>query len=142
MGIGFAMPINRAKALLSDFQAGRVTERPKPGVVTEFVAGDLAEALSLPRRGGLLVQNVLRGSSEDLAGVRGAREVVDIGNVELGIGGDLIIAIDGTRVERQDALIRAISQRRVGDTIELTIVRDGRTMHVPVKLLRPPADVG
>src|SRR5437764_6542852 len=82
LGIGFALPINRAKALLSDYQAGRVTERPKIGVTTEYVAGDLAEARGLPRRGGLLVQGVVRGSSEDRAGVRGAREVVDIGNVE------------------------------------------------------------
>lgn len=141
IGIGFAMPINRAKALLSDFQAGRVTERPKPGVTTEYVAGDLAQALGLPSRGGLLVQTVARGSSEDLAGVRGASQVVDIGNVELGIGGDLIMAIDGQLVEREDALIRTISQKKVGDTIVLTINRNGRKVQVPVKLLRPPADV-
>ncbi len=141
IGIGFAMPINRAKALLSDYQAGRVTERPKPGVTTEYVAGDLAHALGLPSRGGLLVQSVVRGSSEDVAGVRGAREVVDIGNVELGIGGDLIVAIDGQPVERQDALIRVISQKRVGDTIVLTISRNGRKIQLPVKLLRSPADI-
>jgi len=141
IGIGFAMPINRAKALLSDYQAGRVTERPKPGVTTEYVAGDLAQALSLPSRGGLLVQTVARGSSEDLAGVRGARQVVDIGNVELGIGGDLIMAIDGQSVEREDALIRSISQKRVGDTIVLTIDRNGHKIQLPVKLQRPPADV-
>ncbi len=141
IGIGFAMPINRAKALLSDYRAGRVTERPKPGVTTEYVAGDLAQALGLPSRGGLLVQAVARGSSEDVAGVRGAREVVDVGNVELGIGGDLITAIDGQPVERQDALIRAISQKRVGDTIVLTINRNGRTIQLPVKLLRSPADL-
>jgi len=141
IGIGFAMPINRAKALLSDYQAGRVTERPKPGVTTEYVAGDLAQALGLPTRGGLLVQAVAKGSSEDLAGVRGARQVVDIGNVELGIGGDLIMAIDGQTVEREDALIRAISQKKVGDTIVLTINRNGRKIQLPVKLLRSPADV-
>lgn len=142
IGIGFAMPINRAKALLSDYQAGRVTERPKPGVTTEYVAGDLADALGLPRKGGLLVQTVVRGSSEEAAGVHGARQVVDIGNVELGIGGDLIMAIDGQRVEREDSLIRAISQKRVGDTVVLTINRNGRSIQISVKLLRPPADVG
>lgn len=138
MGIGFALPINRAKALLTDYQAGRITERPKIGVTTEYVAGDLAEALDLPRKGGLLVQGVVRGSSEYLAGVRGAREVVDIGNVELGIGGDLIIAIDGQPVEHEDALVRALSHKRVGDTITLTIVRNGRTFNLPVKLVRAP----
>jgi S1-C subfamily serine protease len=142
IGIGFALPINRARALLTDYQAGRVTERPRIGIRTEYVAGDLAEALGLPRRGGLLVQRVIRGSSEDLAGVRGAREVVDIGNVELGIGGDLITAIDGQPAEREDALVRAISKKRVGDTIVLTINRNGRTFNVPVKLLRPPPDLG
>jgi S1-C subfamily serine protease len=141
IGIGFAMPINRAKALLSDYQAGRVTERPKPGVLTEYVAGDLAQALDLPARGGLLVQTVARGSSEELAGVRAARQIVDIGNVELGIGGDMITAIDGRRVEREDDLIRAISQKRVGDTIVLSIYRNRRNIQLPVKLLRPPADV-
>jgi S1-C subfamily serine protease len=142
IGIGFALPINRAKALLADFQAGRVTERPKIGITTEYVAGDLAEALRLPRRGGLLVQGVARGSSEDMAGVRGARQIVDIGNVELGIGGDLITAIDGQPVQREDALVRAFAGKRVGDTITLTIFRNGRTIQLPVKLLRPPADVG
>jgi S1-C subfamily serine protease len=142
IGIGFALPINRAKALLSDYQAGRVTERPKVGVVTELVAGDLAAALGLPVRGGLLVQRVVRGSSEYAAGIRGAREIVDIGNVELGIGGDLIMAIDGQPVQREDALVQAISEKHVGDTITLTIFRNGRTIKVPVKLLRPPADLG
>jgi S1-C subfamily serine protease len=89
-----------------------------------------------------LVQQVVRGSSEDAAGIRGARQVVDIGNVELGIGGDLIMAIDGKPVEREDALVQAIAQKRVGGTIVLTIYRNGRTIKVPVKLLRPPADLG
>jgi S1-C subfamily serine protease len=142
IGIGFALPINRAKALLSDYQAGRITERPKIGIKTEYVAGDLAEALGLPRRGGLLVQVAVRGSSEYVAGVRGANQIVDIGNVELGIGGDLITAIDGQRVEREDALVRAIANKRVGDTITLTIFRNNRTITVPVKLLRAPTDVG
>ena len=141
IGIGFALPINRAKVLLSDYQAGRVTERPRVGVTTEYVAGDLAEALGLPARGGLLVQAVGRGSSEELAGVRGAREVVDIGNVELGVGGDLITAIDGKQVQRQDALVQAISQKHVGDSVLLTIYRNGRVINLSVKLRRPPADV-
>jgi S1-C subfamily serine protease len=142
LGIGFALPVNRAKALLSDFQAGRVTERPRVGVTTEYVAGDLAEALGLPSRGGLLVQRVVPGSSEMLAGIRGARELVVVGNTQLGIGGDLIMAIDGQPVDREDALVRAISHKRVGDVIHLTIFRNGRTFTLPVKLLRAPADLG
>jgi S1-C subfamily serine protease len=141
MGIGFALPINRAKVLLDDYRAGRVTERPRVGITTEYVAGDLAEALRLPRRGGLLVQEVMNGTSEAAAGIRGATQVVDIGNVELGIGGDLIVAIDNHPVDREDALVRAIAQKRVGDVIALTIVRRGAAINVSMKLLRPPADL-
>jgi S1-C subfamily serine protease len=141
MGIGFALPINRAKALLADYQAGRVTERPKVGVRTEYVAGDLAEALGLPRSGGLLVEQIASGSSEEAAGVRGATQIVAIGNVELGIGGDLIVAIDGQPVTREDTLVRAVAQKRVGDVIRLTVVRNRATIVIPVKLLRPPADL-
>ncbi len=141
IGIGFALPINRAKALLTDYQAGRITERPKVGITTEYVAGDLAEALELPRRGGLLVQNVITGSSEEAAGIRGATQEVVIGNLELGIRGDLIVAIDGKYVDREDAWVRAVSQRRVGDTITVTIVRNGAAVNIKVKLLRPAPDL-
>ncbi len=140
MGIGFALPVNRAKALLNDYQAGRVTERPRIGITTEYVAGDLAEALGLPRRGGLLVQGIARGSSEYAAGVHGAREVVDIGNVELGVGGDLIVAIEGQPVEREDALVRAFANKHVGDTITLTVFRNNRTINLQMKLMRAPSD--
>jgi S1-C subfamily serine protease len=88
------------------------------------------------------VQEVANGSSEEVAGVRGARQVVAIGNVELGIGGDLIVAVDGKPVDREDALVRAISQKRVGDTLILTVVRDGKNVAISMKLLRPPADLG
>jgi len=141
LGIGFAMPINRAKALLSDYQAGRITERPRVGASTEYVAGDLAEALDLPRGGGLLVQKVQPGSSEAAAGVRGAREIVIVGNSELGVGGDLILAIDGQSVDREDALVRAYSHKRVGDVITLTIFRNNREHQVQMRLLRPAVDL-
>jgi S1-C subfamily serine protease len=105
------------------------------------VAGDLAEALELPRKGGLLVQNVIQGSSEEAAGIRGATQVVDIGNVELGIRGDLIVAIEGKPVDREDAWVRAVSQKRVGDVITVTIVRNGSAINVKIKLLRPVSDI-
>jgi len=140
VGIGFALPINRAKALLSDYQAGRVTERPKLGVQTVYIAGDLADALKLPTRGGLLVQNVERGSSAEAAGMRGPREMVLVGNQELYVGGDFIIAMDDQPIDREDTLVRLMNKKRVGDTVELTLFRNGKTTKLPVKLMRAPAD--
>lgn len=138
IGIGFAMPINRAKALLSDYQAGRVTERPKLGVSTVFVAGDLARELGLPREGGLLIQGIQRGGSAAAADLHGPKEAVLVGNYELYIGGDLIMELDGQPVDKEDSLARLMANKRVGETIELTIFRKGKKIKVPVKLVQAP----
>ena len=132
IGIGFAMPINRAKAMLDDFQAGR--KRPRLGVSVVPVAGDYADALSLPTQGGLLIQEVSAGSAAARAGLRGGRELVQIGNAQITIGGDLIMAIDGKPVDRDDAISRALSRKRAGDSIELTIFRNGKTTNMKVTL--------
>src|SRR5215831_21421556 len=95
IGIGFAMPVNRAKAMLDEFQARGHVARPMLGVQTVLVQGDFAQALDLPAEGGLLVQRVEAGTAAEEAGVRGPREAVIVGNVRLGVDGDLIVAIDG-----------------------------------------------
>jgi S1-C subfamily serine protease len=134
IGIGFAMPINRAKTMLDDFQAGRRYGRPRLGVDVVHVRGDLAVALSLPEEGGLLIQNVAPGSAADQAGIRGARRAVVVGNYEIGIGGDLITEIEGQRVDRIDALTRALARKRPGDKLDLTLYRGGRPVKVAVTL--------
>jgi S1-C subfamily serine protease len=132
IGIGFAMPINRAKLMLDDFQAGR--KRPKLGVSVVPIAGDYADALSLPSQGGLLVQEVDSGSAAARAGLRGGRQEVQIGNAQLLVGGDLIMSIDGMPVDRDDAISRALARKRTGDTLELTIFRNGKTMNLRIRL--------
>jgi S1-C subfamily serine protease len=132
IGIGFAMPINRAKLMLDDLQAGR--KRPRLGVSVVPVAGDYADALNLPTQGGLLITEVERGSAADQAGLRGGTETVQIGNAQLNVGGDLIMSIDGHPVDREDAISRALSRKHAGDTLELTVFRHGRTVNIRVKL--------
>ena len=99
---------------------------------------DFAEALELPRDGGLLVQEVAHGSAASTAGIKSATQLVNIGNAQVGIGGDLIISVDGVRVVREDAISRALGKKRAGDTLTLTLVRKGRTSEVKVKLGEAP----
>ncbi len=134
IGIGFAMPVNKAKTMLDDFSAGRRYRRPLLGVSVVHVAGNLAEALDLPTEGGLLIQEVNGGSAAEAAGLRGPRRRVLIGLDEVGIGGDLIMAIDGKPIDRYDALARVLSKKRAGDSLELLIYRGGRTMKIKVTL--------
>lgn len=134
IGIGFAMPINRAKAMLEDFRVGKSFGRPRFGASTVYIAGDLATELKLPASGGLLIQEVGRGSAAEAAGLKGYRDVVLVGNERLGIGGDFITAIDGKPVTESDALARAIARKRPGDTITVQIFRAGKSLNVAVKL--------
>lgn len=131
IGIGFAMPINRAKSMLDDFQLGR--KPPHLGVAVVYIAGDYADALQLPTQGGLLVQKV-DSDSPDGAGLRGGKREIQIGNAQLLVGGDLIISIDGKPVDRDDAITRALGKKRTGDSVELTVFRAGKTVNLHVKL--------
>ncbi|MEP7353473.1 MAG: trypsin-like peptidase domain-containing protein [Acidobacteriota bacterium] len=134
VGIGFAMPINRAKAMLKDYTSGRRPAQPKIGVRSRPISGDWAKDLDLPAEGGLLIDTVERGSAAAAAGLRGANRRAQIGNYVIGVGGDLIIEVDGKRVEREDDVVRAASRKHAGEKVELTIIRDGRTMKVAVTL--------
>jgi S1-C subfamily serine protease len=140
IGIGFAMPINRAKEKLEEYRTTGRISHPVLGVSqTFFVQGDLAEALKMPTSGGLLIQGIDEGSPADAAGLRGpTRSVIVSNRYQLGIGGDLIIAIDGSPVDGQDALRRAMNQKRPGETMVLTIYRGNRTMKVTVTLGSAP----
>jgi len=138
IGIGFAMPIARAKAMLEEFQAHGKISRPVLGVRTVYVAGDLAEMLQLPAQGGLLIQSVERGSPAEEAGLRGPGRVVIVGNYQLGIGGDLITAADGQTIDSNETWQRLMAKKRGGDMLELTIYRGNRSQKVKVKLGAAP----
>jgi S1-C subfamily serine protease len=136
IGIGFAMPITRAKVMLEDYRTGRkYGPPPRLGVNVALVEGDLATELGLPEEGGLLIQQVEPGTPAAAAGLRGARRVAVIGGMyELGVGGDLIMAIDGKPCDTLDALSRGLARKRAGDKVELTLFRNGRKTNVTVTL--------
>ncbi len=138
IGIGFAMPINKAKTMISDHRAGKSYKRPRLGVEVIYVTGEWAEALDLPAEGGLLIQGVQRGSSAERSGLRGPRQFAIVGNAEIGIGGDLIMAIDGQPCDRPDAITRTVAKKRAGDMIELTIARQRKISKLKVQLGEAP----
>ena len=140
IGIGFAMPINRAKEKLEEYRTTGHISHPTLGISQVlFVQGDIAQELNMPASGGLLIQGIEQGSPAEAAGVRGpTRSVIVDNRYRLGIGGDLIVAIDAAPVDGQNALTNAISQKHAGDNIVLTVFRGNRTMKVTVKLGSAP----
>ena len=134
VGIGFAMPINRAKAMLGDFRSGKRPASSMIGVSTYLISGDWADALKLPRSGGLLIGQVARGTPAERRRIAGRHAGGPHRQRLLRVGGDLITAVDGKKVEEENAITRAVAQKHAGDTLDLTIWRDGRTMDVKVTL--------
>ena len=134
IGIGFAMPINRAKMMLTAYETGKRYGRPWLGVEVALVRGDLAVELGLPAEGGLLIQRIIAGSPAEAAGLRSPRRSVIAGNYQLNIGGDLIMAIDGVPATRTEVLSRAMQGKRPGDSLRLTLFRNGSRVDVTVTL--------
>jgi S1-C subfamily serine protease len=133
-GIGFAIPINTAKAVLNDLMTlGRV-RRPALGVRTIPISPELADELTLPVDYGLLIVQVTPGGSADTAGLRGGTERAYLGNIPIMLGGDLIIAIDGEKVQDEQDLSQMMDNHRAGDTVKVTIYRNKKKMDVSVAL--------
>ena len=133
-GIGFAIPINTAKAVLNDLLTlGRV-RRPALGVRTIPIGPELAEEIGLPVDYGLLIIEVTPGGSADLAGLHGGSERAYLGNIPIMLGGDLIVAIDDEKVQDEDDLTQMMNNHRAGDTVKITIYRGKKKMDVSVAL--------
>jgi S1-C subfamily serine protease len=133
-GIGFAIPINAAKAVLNDLiTLGRV-RRPSLGVRTLPIAPELADQLGLAADSGVLIIQVSPGGAAERAGLRGGSERAYIGNIPILVGGDLIIAIDGEEVVDQQDIARIMNNHRAGDTVKVTAWRGKKKMDFQVTL--------
>jgi S1-C subfamily serine protease len=133
-GIGFAIPINTAKAVLNDLVTlGRV-RRPALGVRTIPIDPELAQEMGLAADYGLLIVQAVQGGAADRAGLRGGSERAYLGNTPIMVGGDLIVAVDGEKIESQQNLAQVMNKHRAGDTVNVTIYRGKKKMEVTVTL--------
>lgn len=134
IGIGFAMPINRAREMLDSFASGRKYAPPVLGVTVLPIAGELAQELGYPADGGLLVQTIRRSSAAANAGIKGGDRAVVIGRYEIAIGGDLIVKINGRRAEDANSIPRSLRGKRAGDSVEIELIRSGKIVKVQATL--------
>jgi S1-C subfamily serine protease len=133
-GIGFAIPINAAKAVLNDLVTlGRV-RRPALGVATIPVGPELADQIGLPVDFGLLVVRVSPGGAAERAGIKGGNERAYLGNIPIMLGGDLIVAIDDDDIKDQQDLAQVMNAHRAGDTVKVTVYRGKKKLDVTVTL--------
>jgi S1-C subfamily serine protease len=132
-GIGFAIPINTAKAVLADLtRYGRV-KRPSLGIVDYPIGPDLASQMGLAADSGVLVQKVLPGGAAERAGIRGGSQKAYLGNEPILLGGDLIVAVDGQEVTNSQDINALMDKHQAGDTVSVTIYRGRR--QITLKLI-------
>jgi S1-C subfamily serine protease len=139
IGIGFAVPMNTVRNVVSQLiEKGRV-EHPFIGVGAQEVDQEIAQLFNLPAERGLLVVRVYENSGAASAEMQaGTREVVIDGQSYL-LGGDFIVEIDGKPVSRSEDLRKAIMGKKVGDEITIEAYRGDEKRSFDVKLGRQPA---
>ena len=133
-GIGFAIPINTGRRVAEDLiKYGRV-RRATLGAEGRALWPELSQALGLNVDSGILIERVEPGGPAAQAGIRGGDRPGRQGLQQLRVGGDVLIAVDGKAVTSQMDLNLMLNRSWPGNTITLTVVRDGKKINIPVKL--------
>jgi S1-C subfamily serine protease len=133
-GLGFAIPINVAKAVINDLITIGTVRRPSLGIVSLPIGPDLADQMGLAAEHGVLILQVVQGGAADRAGLRGGTERAYLGNTQIMLGGDLIVAIDGENIQDQQDVQHVMNRHRAGDTVHVTAYRGKRKVEVDVAL--------
>ena len=143
IGIGFAVPSNLLQQSLAQLEQGGVVSldtKPRLGISIQSVS-DYPESvrnnLNLPDQG-IVVQEVQPGSAAQKAGLKGSQFEINYQGQPIPAGGDVITAVDGQPVTTTADLQNDILSRSKGDTVTLTIVRNGQEQQVKVKLTQVP----
>jgi len=133
-GIGFAIPINAAKAVLNDLVTFGQVRRPVLGIHTLPIGPELAAQLGLPADYGVLILSVTPGGPADRAGLRGGTERAYLGNTPIMVGGDLIVRIAGQDVADPQDIAHVMNQHRSGEKVKITFFRGKKKMETEITL--------
>jgi len=128
-GVGFAIPINIAKRVVPELIKNGQVRRPKLGIVPRDVE-TLQNQVRLPVTSGVLIWQVQPGGPAANAGLRGMVQTED-GDIELG---DIIVGLDGEKINNNDELYRALNKHQLGDSVSVEVFRNGTRMTVQVRL--------
>ncbi|MBB5701764.1 Do/DeqQ family serine protease [Ochrobactrum daejeonense] len=125
VGIGFAIPSNMVRAVVESARKGSTSfERPYIGATFQGVTADLAEGLGMNKPYGALITAVVKGGPAETAGLK---------------VGDVVLSVQGVRVDNQDVLGYRLSTAGIGNTISVEVMRNGKSVTLPVKLAKAPA---
>jgi S1-C subfamily serine protease len=138
VGVGFALPINTAKGMIPELISRGYIARPYLGIAGHEIVPALVQALRLPVTEGIMVVEVTPGSPAQRVGIRGGDRAVQVGNMIVRVGGDIITEVDQVKVRTFEELSDFIDAKQPGDTVALTFNRQGKRNVVEVRLREQP----
>jgi S1-C subfamily serine protease len=140
VGIGFAIPINTAREVVEQIEKNGKVQHAYIGISGGDITPALAKALKLPVEKGVLVNEVVKDSPADKAGLEGGDTEATIEGAPVRLGGDIITEVEGKPVSSMEEVVDAVNSAQPGDKMELTVLRgDNETKHVTVTLGVRPA---
>jgi S1-C subfamily serine protease len=140
VGIGFAVPINTAREVVEQIEKNGKVEHAFIGISGGNITPALAKALKLPVEQGVLINEVVKGSPADKAGLEGGDTKATIEGAQVNLGGDIITEVNGKKVNSMEEVVDAVNSAHPGDKMELTVLRGtDETKNVTVTLGVRPA---
>ncbi|HEX6688097.1 MAG TPA: trypsin-like peptidase domain-containing protein [Solirubrobacterales bacterium] len=139
VGIGFAVPINTAREVVQQIEAHGEVKHAYLGITGGSITPDLAKALKLPEKEGVLVNEVVKGGPADEAGIKGGDTSATIEGANFELGGDVITEVNGKKIAGMEEVINEVNSASPGDKMELTVDRDGKPTKISVTLGVRPA---
>ncbi len=141
-GVGFAVPVSAIKRSIAQLKANGSAEYAYIGVSSQALYPQLAEKLGLDTTFGGLLAEVVPGGPAEKAGLKGGDKEVKFQAGQYSTGGDVILQVEGEDVVRPDDLARLVAARKPGETVTMTVLRDGEKKQVEVTLGKRPDSVG
>ncbi|HEY5168122.1 MAG TPA: trypsin-like peptidase domain-containing protein [Thermoleophilia bacterium] len=140
-GLGFAVPINTAIRSLGQLKANGKVTYAWMGVSLKTITSDIASSLNMKSQGGALVEQVSPGSPAAKAGIKGGSKTVTVQGLQFVTGGDVIVKVDNTAIQSADDLIAYLGTKKPGDTVKVTVERNGATQELSVTLAPRPSNL-
>jgi S1-C subfamily serine protease len=138
-GIGFAIPSNTIKKIVPVLISEHSFKHPWIGISGTDLSPDIAAALKINQSKGFLVIDVTPGSPAAKAGIRGGDKQVEINGRPIKLGGDIITAVDNQSVSKiDDILVYLEEHKKIGDTVNITVLRDSKVQTIPLILGERP----
>jgi S1-C subfamily serine protease len=131
VGVGFAVPANTAKRVIPQILQFGEVRRPKLGASLPSVADLKQRGYRVPVEEGLLVYQTVPGGSAERAGLRGLTSDGSIG--------DIIVSAEGQKLGNIDDLYRLLDKKQIGDMVNFEVLRGGRNVTVPIRLIATPS---